>query len=470
MANGNFTLGPELLVFEHAAQAAGTSVVGKFEGQRYHGMQDLLLHENRKWFISLRWLVIVALAMTSCLQPFVLNHPIISTSRLLAATGILFLANCLFLAHHRQVSGESQRSVLLSIWFQVLVDMLIITFLLNSMDAFVFFAFTPMLFIPHIILSSIMLRPICSVALVVLSNLLYGGCLYNKTVVPLNESGLGVNLSVQLAGTTALSFAIWYLTCRLAGVMTARDIRLSESHKEVQASYETSRSQMYHTAHQMKSPVVAIQSLLELYRFENEEALPLEVADILNRIEVRCDHLLEAVSEMLFLAKVKAGETVNWNVETVNLDCLVRSIIGAWMEKLEARSIRVIVSIDPYSFVGDRDALEKMVGNLVANAVNYSLPGGKIHITGRATDLRYRLDVEDSGIGIKADQLEQIFEPHYRTISAKRHQNVSTGLGLPIVRAAARLFGLSLSVRSKVGKGSCFTLSFPAAADSGSAL
>ncbi len=342
--------------------------------------------------------------------------------------------------------------------------MLVITFLVQHLDRFVLYSFTPMLFLPHVVLSAMMLRPLCSFILVTLSNLLYGSCLYVASASDGGVvDGLGRDAVVQMVGISALSFVIWYLTFRLARVINARDSRLSESRKDVQATFEISRSQMYHTAHQMKSPVVAIQAMLELYKFENVEGIDSEISNILNRIDVRCDYLLDSVSDMLFLAKVRAGDSVNWNVESIYLDCAVRRIIERHLDLLKKRSIQVVATTDSFQIMGDHDALDRMLDNLILNAINYSYAGGKVHIVGKETQNGYRLDVQDSGIGIRSTQLEEIFEPHYRTIEAKSHCNVSTGMGLPIVRAVAMFFGLTLSVRSRSGKGSCFSLDFPLA-------
>jgi signal transduction histidine kinase len=113
----------------------------------------------------------------------------------------------------------------------------------------------------------------------------------------------------------------------------------------------------------------------------------------------------------------------------------------------------------------DRDKAEQVLLNLLGNAVKFTPRGGRVRI-GAVRDEqpspRVRLNVEDTGIGIPADRLEQVFEPFVQVSADPRRRAEGTGLGLAISRDLARGMGGDLTARSEVGRGSTFTLELPA--------
>ncbi len=235
---------------------------------------DLLLQENSRWFIILRWYVVAILPLLALFQELVLAVEVVPARILLFSAVGLCVANVLFRLHHNGLTMETRGAILLNVWFQILVDMVVIAILIFNVESAETVSFIPLLFLPHIVLSGVMLGRGRSFVLVVIAGGLYGGCLLVQDTGEMNLMGFG---GIQIVGATALFVTIWYMVSHLAVQIYARDTRLSESHKQVRMTYETSRSQMYHTAHQMKSPIVAIQSILELYKFENEGSVEVAV-------------------------------------------------------------------------------------------------------------------------------------------------------------------------------------------------
>ena len=101
------------------------------------------------------------------------------------------------------------------------------------------------------------------------------------------------------------------------------------------------------------------------------------------------------------------------------------------------------------------------ISNLIDNAIMYNKPGGEIRITGRCENGTFRLDISDTGEGIAAEELPRIFERFYRVDKARSRESGGTGLGLSIVKHAIESQGGTVSVTSKLGSGSTFTLRVP---------
>ncbi|TAK66453.1 MAG: HAMP domain-containing histidine kinase, partial [Dehalococcoidia bacterium] len=112
----------------------------------------------------------------------------------------------------------------------------------------------------------------------------------------------------------------------------------------------------------------------------------------------------------------------------------------------------------PIPLVGDGDQLERALGNLVANAIKFTPKGGSIELRAAADDGDVRLSVADTGVGIEPEQQARVFERFYK---ADRGRGSGTGLGLAIVKHIARAHGGDVSLESRPGHGSTFTISLP---------
>jgi YD repeat-containing protein len=109
--------------------------------------------------------------------------------------------------------------------------------------------------------------------------------------------------------------------------------------------------------------------------------------------------------------------------------------------------------------------VEQVVLNLLSNAVKFTEPGGRIELAWTADDARVSITVRDTGRGIPAEKLPAVFEPFVQVDPTLTRSNEGTGLGLAISRDLARAMHGDLSVESRVGEGSTFTLTLPRGAD-----
>ncbi len=116
--------------------------------------------------------------------------------------------------------------------------------------------------------------------------------------------------------------------------------------------------------------------------------------------------------------------------------------------------------------MGDRELMEYAFYNLLTNAVKYSPPSTEVAVFARRDGERFRISVQDQGIGMDQKEVRKIFQKFYRTKKAEESGEVGTGIGLSIVEQIITQHGGSIEVTSSPGHGSCFTLVLPGMVES----
>jgi len=179
-------------------------------------------------------------------------------------------------------------------------------------------------------------------------------------------------------------------------------------------------------------------------------------------------HLTELVNQILLFASTREGRT-HYVLRPLQVSQIIESVLRNTRETVEEAGFVVEVFVEPDlpGVVGDLTALAQCLQNLIANAVKYG--GGHPPITLRAVLRRDHghgkdeilISVEDRGIGIDSADLPHIFEPFYRSPRVAAAQIHGTGLGLPLARSIAEAMGGKITVVSKLGAGSVFTLHLP---------
>ena len=167
------------------------------------------------------------------------------------------------------------------------------------------------------------------------------------------------------------------------------------------------------------------------------------------------------VDDLLTLSRIESGSSA---LDRTNLDVLrvVETIIADFRPRFEEASIEVELHASPVTLCrSDRGALEQILSNLLSNAVRYSNPGSRVDVYLEERDGQIEIRVEDTGIGIPAEDLERIFERFYRVDAARSRALGSTGLGLSIVKHLIRALDGDLHVESEPGKGSRFSFTLP---------
>jgi two-component system phosphate regulon sensor histidine kinase PhoR len=211
-------------------------------------------------------------------------------------------------------------------------------------------------------------------------------------------------------------------------------------------------------SHEFKTPLTSIRGYTETL-LSGAKDDPKIVVDFLSTIERNAQHLEALVSDLLTLAKFEAE--VPAKREQFELKLLIDEQIASRAKSLQEGGIQVIIECAHGQILADRSRLATALSNLIDNAIHYNKPAGEIRISADVQAGMLRLAVSDTGNGIPSEELPRIFERFYRVDKARSRESGGTGLGLSIVKHAIESQSGSISVTSRLGAGSTFTIHLP---------
>jgi heavy metal sensor kinase len=210
-------------------------------------------------------------------------------------------------------------------------------------------------------------------------------------------------------------------------------------------------------AHDLRSPITRIRGVAEMALTSGESMDEYENMAA-NTIE-ESDRLLAMIETMLDISELEAGAG-NLARAEVDITRVVEEACELFQPAAEDKGIAVVVEVSTGALVyGDIQRLQRMVANLLDNAIKYTPPAGTVTVSADGAESAVFLEVKDTGIGISGEDFSNIFERFYRCDPSRSDAGV--GLGLSLVMAIARSHGGDVAVTSSPGKGTTFTVSLP---------
>lgn len=206
-------------------------------------------------------------------------------------------------------------------------------------------------------------------------------------------------------------------------------------------------------SHELKSPLTSIigyQQLIQQGILTTNE----EIQDATLRTIKEAQRMNKLIIEMLDLSRLE--NNVQTILEDVNVSKVINDCLLELKPSIENKNIEVITNLDELNLVTSQSDLYKLIKNLVDNAIVYNNKNGKLLIELK----KNKLIISDTGVGISKEDLEHIFDRFYRVDKARSKESSGTGLGLSIVKHICLLYGYKISVVSKIGKGTTFTILF----------
>jgi two-component system, OmpR family, sensor histidine kinase SenX3 len=215
-------------------------------------------------------------------------------------------------------------------------------------------------------------------------------------------------------------------------------------------------------SHELKTPIGALALLAETMAATDDAGVMRQLAD---RVVREADRLGRIVDDLLDLSTIEAQEAPTR--DPFPLRSLLSECVDLVAASAAAAGVPVWLAPDPPDAELRCDArqIRSAVVNLLDNAIKYSRPGDAVQVGATTCDGRIAITVRDHGIGIPTRDLERIFERFYRVDRARSRDTGGTGLGLSIVRHVAQAHGGDITVQSREGEGSTFTLSLPYASN-----
>ena len=219
-------------------------------------------------------------------------------------------------------------------------------------------------------------------------------------------------------------------------------------------------------SHEIRTPMNGIIGMTEIARQNSNDSE--KVDDCLKKVSLSSKHLMSLINDVLDMSKIESGK-IQLKNELFDLRLFLENIENIYSVQAEEKGIDFDISlsgkIDKF-IVGDSLRLNQILTNLLSNAFKFTPNGGKIvlgigELKHEEDTVLLRFSVKDTGIGIKEENLEKIFEAFEQENAEISHKFGGTGLGLSIVRRFSELMGGSVTVHSEYGKGAEFSVDLP---------
>ncbi|MGE5400187.1 MAG: sensor histidine kinase [Ignavibacteriales bacterium] len=430
----------------------------------FYNIEDL--RARLGWHINLRWIAILGVLSSIPVSQELYFYKI-SYSSIVYITSIMLLLNLLFFFLYRYLPLINEVFEFIYAEIQIITDLVILSFLIHysgGIDNPFYF-----LYLVPSILSGIIfpgrLVPFCNA--IVSAGLLtawavaeYFGFIenYKLEAAPISFSRLIISIIafylVNFVGVYIINnFMQRYRS--LKAIIDQKNIQLEKSIEDRNKAYRFA-------AHEMKAPLTAIKSTLDVAIDLYGNTLNSEIKEMLSRAEIRSAQVLNMIKELIIITQYNLGveeirreyiEFVSWLKENVELQrpyARLKSINLQFVNISKHREVEI-----------DKSGMERVINNLLNNALRYTLSGGSVTVEPFLKIDSFGFSVTDTGIGIEEDEMAKIFNEFYRSKQARQIEKFGTGLGLNIVNEIVKQNGGTVRVHSIPGVGSTFTVSIP---------
>ncbi len=215
-------------------------------------------------------------------------------------------------------------------------------------------------------------------------------------------------------------------------------------------------------SHELKAPLTAIQQQIFTIADGLLGTVTEKQNEVLTRIKLRIDNLLTLIKNLLDLSRIEAGKIVQCK-QPLQLNDIAQKVVDLLHLQADKKNITMHLKKGKNLPLIDADPnnMEEIFINLVSNALRYTPEGGQIIIKTGCEGEHVKIVVQDTGIGIKKEELPRIFDKFYRVQSDQTRMVAGSGLGLSIVKGIVEAHFGKIAVASHVGKGTTFTIYLP---------
>lgn len=282
-------------------------------------------------------------------------------------------------------------------------------------------------------------------------------------VVSLWETYITFVPETTMYGGVALSFGLIILLF-MASAKTVSDMVAAEREKQIAIAAGAAKTNfLANMSHEIRTPINTIIGMNEMILRENSSEAVREYA---GNVQAASRLLLGLINDVLDFSKIEAGKMdileTNYRVSAMLTD-----VVNAIRSRADNKNLMLVVDVEeslPSVLKGDEIRIRQILNNLLSNAVKYTEEGTiTFSVKGMRTgeEFALRMSVQDTGIGIKPEDKEKLFDS-FRRLEEKKNRHIEgTGLGLNITKQLTELMGGRIEVESEYQKGSCFTVIIP---------
>ena len=215
-------------------------------------------------------------------------------------------------------------------------------------------------------------------------------------------------------------------------------------------------------SHELRTPLTSIKGYASILLAGKLGDISEDIRTRLDKINRHSDELTHLVNDLLDISRIESGKVI-MNRENQDLRKLMDNVIDLLSGQLREKQIEFSVDIpdDANNIVADATQINRVLINLIGNALKFTPAGGKISVASHKVDNRVQIDVTDSGCGIPEEALYAIFEEFYRVDNQINQEVKGTGLGLSLVKHIIEAHAGKIWVRSSLGHGSTFSFTLP---------
>ncbi|MDX1429125.1 MAG: ATP-binding protein, partial [Rhodothermales bacterium] len=228
--------------------------------------------------------------------------------------------------------------------------------------------------------------------------------------------------------------------------------------EEMQRVDRQRRELVANVSHDLRSPLSSMQGYLETIGMKEAELSRGQIREYLNVVSRNAQSLSSLVSELFELSKLDADQ-VTLTKESFSSSELVQDLVLKFKPDADGKGVglRAEFGEDLHLVHADIALVERAIGNLIDNAIRFTPEGGNVLVRTERIGDEIGISVSDSGPGIPADEVENIFERFYRVEKSRSRDSGGAGLGLAITRRIIQLHGRDVHVDSEVGLGTTFS-------------
>jgi signal transduction histidine kinase len=215
-------------------------------------------------------------------------------------------------------------------------------------------------------------------------------------------------------------------------------------------------------SHELRTPLTLLLSPLETMMHGRDRQIDPDSRSLMAIMHGNGMRLLKLINDLLDLVRLESGR-MEVKREALEMTAYVRGLIGAAQQMADAKGLRLEISVEPGlgAVLADRDKLEKMILNLLFNALKFTPKGGSVTLRVEKVGEHLNISVKDTGVGISEKNLPFVFDRFWQADNSSKRKYQGVGIGLSLVKELTEIQNGKVSVVSEEGKGTTFTIQLP---------
>ncbi len=421
-----------------------------------------LVSDRNRWFVKLRYGAVIMLLIFFMYLQF-LNLKTGSESPnigILISLAVVLCYNFVFDIITRRWSAGSDTNIsgpMVIAFAQTVCDLLtllVLVYLTGMLESpfglfFVFHAIIGSMILPgRIVMAIFTILLIAFSALVVL---------VNSGALPYYDVFTGdMQLKMPLSKTIVYLTAYWLMLLMsvkfansLASAHFRREQELNEALRKIETAELEKQNYVMAVVHEIKSPIAAISSYLNILLGGITGELSDKVKEILKKSKARADDAIVLTNDILDVSRVKLLEQIK--KEPVYLEKIIMQMFESLKSKVELKNIDISFeekTSQCRQVFADKRLMELVISNILSNAVKYTPENGRVQLQLKEDEDNIGITVSDTGIGIPQEEMKNIYSEFYRASNAKKSNVEGTGLGLATVKRAVEKHGGTMHIKS----------------------